>query len=64
MSKPYEEWPLLMTQRDVAECCDLPASQVGEMFKRLDFPVINPEYKRFRRIQRAVLNEYLQKPRR
>lgn len=63
MSKPYEDWPMLMSRKDVKECTGLSAPRVTKLFNSPDFPLLD-DSKREQIVHRVLLNQYLQKPRR
>ena len=58
---PFTDWPELMTITDVSEYCDFGLTDTKRMFDRKDFPTVNPEAKRYKRVGKYALQAYLNK---
>lgn len=59
-----KDWPETLTVREAAECTGLGRDYCYKMFKRPDFPAINPESARNKRVGRDALWAYLNRGRR
>lgn len=64
MSKPFEDWPEVMTIDDTAECLGLARDPVYDMFRRPDFPLLIPHAKRNKTVTKYNLQDFLKRPRR
>lgn len=60
MSKPFEDWPLLMSRKAVGECLGLSTPRVSKLFKLPDFPLLD-DSKREQVIVNTVLVDYIQR---
>lgn len=60
MSKPFAEWPLLMSREDVHECLGLSVPRVSKLFKAYGFPLLD-DSKREQVIVNTVLVDYIQR---
>jgi hypothetical protein len=57
--KRFDEWPEIMTPKDVIEYLELPDRDVWEMFKNRDFPLVVPGKLRGRYVGKYSLREYI-----
>lgn len=60
-SKPFLEWPEVMTIPDVIDCTGLPLHDVYSMFNLHDFPQVCPGKKGSRKVGKYALREWINK---
>ena len=60
-SKPFGEWPEVMTVNEAVECTGLPRDDMYRIFKRPDFPLAIPGKKAQRKVGKYALRQYLNK---
>ena len=61
MSKPFSDWPEIMTPEDLKQCCGFGHVEAYRIFKQKGFPLIDPEIKRCKRIGKFALRAWLNK---
>lgn len=61
MSRPFSDWPELLSPRDVAACTGIGIVQSFELFKAKDFPLVNPASKRCKLVGKDALRRWINK---
>lgn len=57
--KGFESWPEIMTTEDVAKAFDLSVRVASRFMNTPGFPLLDPTYKRNRRVNKFRLIQYL-----